>query len=239
MTAGAMTGVKTVLVADDTAFVRDRFKAAIEAAGHHALVVANGADLLSALRSGDLHFDLIVLDLQLSHGRGVETLRGIQTAKAAAPVVVFSGTITNAADVRELGALGVAGYINEYTSAQNIVPALAPHLFPDHYRRRTSPRVALGIPVAYRFGNTIATATMVNVSRGGLAIRTTNVLDVGTPIKVRFRLPATTHDVDGDAVIAWAEPRIGMGVTFKAISGNGQAIIDSFVQAHFFSNRRA
>ena len=173
MTAGALTAVKTVLVADDTAFVRDRFKAAIEAAGHHALVVSDASDLMGVVRAGDVRFDLIVLDLQLPHGRGTDMLRTIQMSRVAAPVVVFSGTIANATDVRELGTLGVAGYVNEYTSAQNIVPALAPHLFPDHYRRRTSPRVALGIPVAYRFGNTIATATMVNISQGGLAIRTT------------------------------------------------------------------
>ena len=239
MTAGALTAVKTVLIADDTAFVRDRFKAAIEAAGHHALVVSDASNLMGVVRAGDVRFDLIVLDLQLPHGRGVDMLRTIQMSKVAAPVVVFSGTISNAADVRELGTLGVAGYINEYTSAQNIVPALAPHLFPDHYRRRSSPRVALGVPVAYRFGNTIATATMVNVSQGGLAIRTTNVLEIGTAIKVRFRLPATKHEVDGDGVIAWAEARIGMGVTFTKVSAEGQAVIDTFVQAHFFSNRRA
>jgi CheY-like chemotaxis protein len=238
MTAGAMTAVKTVLVADDTAFVRDRFKSAIEAAGHHALVVGNAADLTTALRSNKIHFDLIVIDLQLSHGNGVGMLRMIQASKVLAPVVVFSGTIAKAADVRELGTLGVNGYINEYTSAQNILPALAPHLFPDHYRRRHTPRVALGIPVAYRFGNTIATATMVNVSQGGVGIRTTSVLASGTPIKLRFRLPASP-DVDADAVIAWSEPRIGMGVTFTKVSGTGQQVIDAFVQAHFFSNRKA
>ena len=35
---------------------------------------------------------------------------------------------------------------------------IAPHLFPDNFNRRGSPRVVLGIPVAYRFGNTIAAA---------------------------------------------------------------------------------
>ena len=35
----------------------------------------------------------------------------------------------------------------------------------------------LGIPVAYRFGNTIAAALTLNISHGGLAIRTTSPLD--------------------------------------------------------------
>ena len=78
-------------------------------------------------------------------------------------------------------------------AVQHIVPALAPHLFPEHYNRRSSPRVVLGIPVSYRVGNTIATALTLNISHGGLAIRTTSPLDVGTIVKVRFRLPGAAQ----------------------------------------------
>jgi hypothetical protein len=42
---------KTVVVADDTAFVRDRFKAAIETAGHRALTVKSAAELLARVRA--------------------------------------------------------------------------------------------------------------------------------------------------------------------------------------------
>jgi hypothetical protein len=42
MTAATRLAARTVLVADDTAFVRDRFKAAIEAAGHKAVTVETG-----------------------------------------------------------------------------------------------------------------------------------------------------------------------------------------------------
>ena len=39
---------KTVVVADDTAFVRDRFRAALENAGHKAVTVKSAAELLRA-----------------------------------------------------------------------------------------------------------------------------------------------------------------------------------------------
>jgi hypothetical protein len=54
------------------------------------------------------------------------------------PVMVFSGTIKSADEVRELGTLGVTGYVNEYMAPQHIVPALVPHLFPDSSNRRSS-----------------------------------------------------------------------------------------------------
>jgi uncharacterized protein (TIGR02266 family) len=155
------------------------------------------------------------------------------------PVVVFSGTIASAREVRELSALGVAGYMNEYTAVQHIVPALAPHLFPAEYNRRSSPRVVLGIPLAYRFGNTIATALTLNISHGGIAIRTTNPLDAATTVKVRFRLPGATKDVDAEGRIAWSDRRMGMGVQFTKVAPADQAGIDDFVRKHFFSNRKA
>ena len=116
---------------------------------------------------------VLVLDLRLPHAGGVELVRTIRKIDGGRlPILVFSGTIANAAEVKDLAGLGVAGYVNEYSAVQNILPSLAPHLFPDNFNRRGSPRVVLGIPVAYRFGNTIAAALTLNLSKGGVAIRT-------------------------------------------------------------------
>jgi len=240
MTAGTITAVKTVLVADDTAFVRDRFQAALESAGHRAVVVRTGPELMARMKDASRSVDLVLLDLRLPQGRGVELLRTMRRLdRRQPPVVVFSGTIASALEVRELSTLGVAGYVNEYTSVQHIVPSLAPHLFPENFSRRSSPRVVLGIPVSYRFGNTIAAALTLNVSRGGVAIRTTSPLDPGTAIKLRFRLPARGTDIDCEARIAWVDRRLGMGAQFTSISESDQASIAEFVQAHFFNNRKA
>ena len=107
--------------------------------------------------------------------------------------------------MRELAALGVAGYINEYSAVQHILPSLAPHLFPDNFNRRGSPRVVLGIPIAYRFGNTIAAALTLNLSRGGIAIRTTSPLERGAEVKVRFRMPGSKKDIDVDGRVCWSD----------------------------------
>src|SRR5688572_11358435 len=133
---------KTVIVADDTAFVRDRFRSALQSAGHRASIVSDAPSLLARVREDSSKVDLVVTDLRLPTMQGtalVRALRGI--AGFQAPIVVFSGTIANADEVRELSLLGVAGYINEYSAVQHNVPALSPHLFPDQYRLRTSPRM--------------------------------------------------------------------------------------------------
>jgi uncharacterized protein (TIGR02266 family) len=182
----------------------------------------------------------LVLDLRLPNANGVEMVRTIRKIDGGKlPILVFSGTIASAEEVRELGALGVAGYVNEYSAVQHILPSLAPHLFPDNYNRRSSPRVVLGIPIAYRFGNTIAAALTLNLSHGGIAIRTTSPLEQDTRARLRFRLPGSKKDIDAEARVAWSDRRVGMGLQFGKMSAEDQGAIDDFVDAHFFTNRKA
>jgi uncharacterized protein (TIGR02266 family) len=231
---------KTVIVADDTAFVRDRFKSALERAGHTAISVSSGSELVSRVKTNPAAIDLIVVDLRLPQANGVNIVRTLRNLDARRPsIVVFSGTIANAAEVRELAALNVGGYVNEYTALQHIVPSLAPHLFPGDFNRRTGPRVVLGIPIAYRFGNTIAAALTLNISRGGVAVRTTNPLDTGVTVKARFRMPMGKKDIDVESQVAWSNKRVGMGLEFLDIRPDDQQTIAEYVDSHFFTNRKA
>src|SRR5882724_10153683 len=231
---------KTVIIADDSAFVRDRFRTTLENAGHKAVTVKSATELLARVRADRATIDLIVLDLRLPNAPGVELVRAIRKLdEGQLPILVFSGTIASADEVKELAALGVAGYVNEYSAVQHILPSLAPHLFPDNFNRRGSPRVVLGIPIQYRFGNTIAAALTLNLSHGGISIRTTSPLEGGAKIRVRFRMPGSKKDIDAEGHVAWSDRRVGMGIQFEIVDPANQAVIDHFVDAHFFSNRKA
>ena len=228
---------KTVVIADDTPFVRDRFKAAIEHAGHRAFTVRSAAELLARVRADLPDIDLVVVDLRLPHAGGVDLVRSIRKLDGGRlPILVFSGTIGGAAEVRDLASLGIAGYVNEYSASPQILPSLAPHLFPDNFNRRDCPRVSLGIPVAYRFGDTIAAAVTLNLGRGGLAIRTMSPLESSTRARVRFRLPNSRQDVDADARVAWSDRHVGMGMQFERIDAADQTAVEAFVSAHHMQN---
>ena len=225
---------KTVVIADDTAYVRDRFSAALQGAGHRAISVRSASELLERIDSEAGQVNLVVLDLRLQ-SPGIELVRAIRKLDESLPVLVFSGSITNADEVRNLSGLGVAGYVNEYSAVQHILPSLAPHLFPDSFNRRTSERVALGIPVAYRFGNTITAALTLNLSKGGLGVRTMSPLEAGTKVRVRFRLPGADEDLEAAALVAWSDRRVGMGLQFTQVDMSDQGAIDEFVEQHFFT----
>jgi uncharacterized protein (TIGR02266 family) len=235
-----VTTTKNVIVADDTAFVRDRFATALLGAGHTAHSVKSAAELLARVRSDLERLDLIVLDLRLPHAGGVDLVRSIRKMdQGRVPILIFSGTIATADEVRELAALGVAGYVNEYSAVQHILPSLAPHLFPDNFNRRGSPRVVLGIPINYRFGNTIAAALTLNLSKGGIAIRTMSPLQAGAKVRARFRLPGSKRDIEAESRVAWSDRRLGMGLQFEKVESGDQAAVDEFVDQHFFTNRKA
>src|SRR3954447_16754234 len=238
--ASTSVSTKTVVVADDTAFVRDRFRTAIEQAGHKAIAVKSAAELLARVRADLDRIDLVVVDLRLPHAPGVDLIRSIRKLDdGRLPVLIFSGTIASADEVRDLAALGVAGYVNEYSAVQHILPSLAPHLFPDNFNRRGSPRVVLGIPIQYRYGNTIAAALTLNLSKGGLAIRTMSPLQGPSKLRARFRLPGSKKDIEAESRIAWSDRRVGMGLQFEKVEPSDQSAIDEFIEQHFFSNRKA
>jgi uncharacterized protein (TIGR02266 family) len=226
---------KTVAIATDTEFARERFKAALEAAGHRAMIIKSVAQLLANVRADydDLH--LIVLDLRMPHASGVELVKRIRKLdRGRLPILVFSGSVGSVDEVRDLASLGVAGYLNEYSAVEHILPSIAPHLFPETFHKREYPRVVMGIPVSYRIGKTITAAIAMDLSCGGMAIRTNHPPVRGTVLKVKFALPGSKRQLEAEGVVCWSLLRAGTGMQFTKVKPADQALIDGFVEAHFF-----
>jgi uncharacterized protein (TIGR02266 family) len=226
-----MSGIKTILIAHRHSAVRDRFAAALVDARHEYVVADTESAALAATTASAL-VSLILLDAGLASDAAtfISALR--DRHGAGVPVVVFAGTIGSADDVRALVALGVTGYINEHAATAQILPALAPFLFPHSFDRRSSPRIAIGLPLSYRAGQTIAGALTLNIGKGGLAIRTMSPLASGTPVHVKFRLPGAASAVAAIGRVAWSNSKVGMGVQFESVEEDGQQQIEQFVDTH-------
>ena len=115
------------------------------------------------------------------------------------PILVFSGTIATADEVRELAALGVSGYVNEYSAVQHILPSLAPHLFPDNFNRRGSPRVVLGIPVALSLRQHDRRRADAEHQQGRARDPHDEPARAGRKVRVRFRLPGSKRDIEAES----------------------------------------
>lgn len=224
--------VKTILVAHRSSAVRDRFAAAC-ADAHHAFVMASTADAArraAADASRPVH--LTLLDLALAdEGDSVALVRTLGRAPDGRPrpVVVFAGSVAAATDVQALAAARIAGYVNEFATTAQILPALAPHLFPDSFNRRASTRLPIEMPIALRAGDVVALGMTVNVGRGGVAIRTLQPIDAASIVNLTFRLPGTTADVEAAGRVAWTDRKLVVGVQFDALPDAAERAIDALI----------
>jgi uncharacterized protein (TIGR02266 family) len=222
------SSAKTILIAHRAQVVRDRFAVALADARHEFVMAETETAARAALRPGTRPVSLALVDLGLSNDPAAFVRAIRESGVAPLPVVVFAGTVGSAADVPALAAMHVS-YINEHAGTPLILPALAPHLFPDSFNRRTSPRVAIGVPVTYRSGTTLTGAVTLDVGKGGLAIRTMNPLAKDSPVQVRFKLPGIAVEIEANGQVAWSDRKVGMGVQFERLSATHQRVIDEFV----------
>ena len=223
--------VKTILIAHQSASVRDRFAAALADARQQYVVAGTDATLRSALSGKRVVIDLALLDL--TQGRNADPLAFLADVRGSGqrtiPVVVFAGSLKSAAVVEMLADAGVRGYVNEHAEPQQIMPSLAPHLFPDNFNRRTSERVSVSLPISFRAGQTIAAAQTRDVGRGGVGVRTMEPLPSGTTLQLTLKLPGESQDLSSYGRVVWTDRRVGMGVQFDRLTPDMQALLSEIL----------
>ena len=223
-------GFRTILLTNTENRVLERFGDPLREAGHRTIEATDVVSLLQSLKSSPGSVDLLLLDLRLAANDGPGLLRKIREHTVGLPVVVFSGSIDNAGEVRKLAALGIAGYVNEHCTIQTVLPSLAPHLFPDRFNRRSSPRIVVAVPISYRVENAITAAVTLNIGSGGLAIRTMNPLDISAEVHSRFSLPGVSREIEAKSRVTWSDSRVGMGLQFEQMTAADQATLDEYVE---------
>ncbi|MBI1806173.1 MAG: sigma-54-dependent Fis family transcriptional regulator [Ignavibacteria bacterium] len=97
--------MRTILVVDDEASVRDSIKMILEYEKYSVIFAENGAKALSVLK--DRFVDAVLLDIKMPSGKdGIEVLREIKQTTARLPVIMISGhgTFETAVEATKLGA---------------------------------------------------------------------------------------------------------------------------------------
>jgi uncharacterized protein (TIGR02266 family) len=228
--------VKTILIAHRSLAVRDRFAAALADAQQDYLLAGAEPALRAALANDRAPVSLALIDLSLAGERDpVAFVNDLRNAGPRPfPVVVFAGSVASAEQLTNLGGAGVAGYLNEHADAPQILPALAPHLFPDSFNRRASQRAPVAVPVSFRAGQTIAAAHTRDIGRGGIGIQTMDPLPTGTPLNFTVKLPGTGFEISASGRVIWADRRIGMGLQFDKLPADAQGQLDEYVRSAGF-----
>ena len=215
-----------VVMTHDTA-LQARLQSALARAGLDLLAADPSHPLPDVLTSSLL---LVLLDLRHSAASAAYLAEAWRTQHdATLPIIVVAESVQSAADARALHAVGITGYLSASTEEGQLMPALAPWLYPDNFNRRSHPRLDISLPVSYRSRDAVAAALTRNISSGGMAVRTTLPLAPETEISVSLRLPGHAEELMLEARVCWREPGVAMGLTFTRVPADTQAAIDACV----------
>jgi two-component system, NarL family, invasion response regulator UvrY len=127
-----------ILLADDHAVVRQGVKQILAEAFTPAIFgeARNAPELLALVRSE--HWDILVLDLTMPGGNGLEALKQIKHDEPQLPVLILSMFPEDQYAVRAIRA-GAAGYLNKESAPEELVQAIRKILLGGEY---ISPSVA-------------------------------------------------------------------------------------------------
>lgn len=102
---------KSVLVVEDTMMSFKLFSAVLSQVNASVTHASNGRKAID-LCSGDLHFDLVVMDLQMPEVNGIEATRAIKKIRPKLPIIAATANTFDDEEAACLAA-GCEGYITK------------------------------------------------------------------------------------------------------------------------------
>ena len=112
-----------ILIADDHEMVREVIKYLLLEAFPKAVYGEAGTGAEAVALVGGMHWDVLVLDIQMPGGNGLEVLQTLYRKQPDLPVLVVSGYPEDEMAMRALEA-GAAGYLTKDTISKSIVPGV-------------------------------------------------------------------------------------------------------------------
>jgi PilZ domain len=98
-------------------------------------------------------------------------------------------------------------------------------------------RAGLKVPVTLR-GNRHAhvEGDLINVSQGGMQIRTDDAVETTQPLRVSFDLPGAKLPLKAQAEIAWQDQRGNVGIRFVKVAPRVQRSLRLWLAQQYFAN---
>jgi len=110
-----------ILLAEDNAFNQKIMSYFLTKAGHDAVIVSNGKEVLDALEMQK--FDLILMDVQMPEMDGIETTKAIRSAKNPIPIIALTAYAMKGDRERFLNA-GMNDYLSKPVKLEELSKAI-------------------------------------------------------------------------------------------------------------------
>lgn len=98
-------------------------------------------------------------------------------------------------------------------------------------------RTDIDVPVSLRSnGQKYRTAALINLSQGGMQIRTDSLVDSTESLHVSFALPGSKSAVKARAEIVWQDQQGNVGVRFRKVTSAQQKTLQLWLAQQFLAN---
>jgi two-component system sensor histidine kinase RpfC len=115
-----------ILVAEDNETNQKVIKGILERADHKVYLVSDGEQALDALETGEIHFDLIILDMNMPAMSGLDVFKAYRfmDTKSDVPVVILTADATCEA-MQACKEVGVNSFLTKPVDARKLLGTLA------------------------------------------------------------------------------------------------------------------
>ena len=105
--------------------------------------------------------------------------------------------------------------------------------------QRNAPRCETKIDILFKESGAFVRSYMLNVSNGGLFLKTEKPLAIDTAVTMLIRMPGQTEPMEIQGRVVWSNPRgkntafpCGMGIQFTKIQPEHVRVIEDFIAQH-------
>lgn len=212
-----------VLVVDDEADLREILRMDLEDHGFQVAEAHSGNSAIAYCEKN--HVDLVLSDMRMSDGSGIDLIKGLRARHFEKPVVLFISGFSDAPP-EEIYELGAGGILAKPWDVDELIEAIR-RLLQDPSTRwvRKANRFSVGYSIEIKgteFGD-VQSREVINLGRGGMFVASDKELPpVGQLVEFSFTAPRGAK-VAGHGVVRWLRHQSddndlrGYGVEFKEI----------------------
>lgn len=177
--------------------------------------------------------DAVIVDYDLAGADAlVQTFEPMRQGGDAIPLVLMSGPQHH----DQLRRSGADFYFEKPVSVEQAVHTLAAARNLILRGRLRYHRQALQAHVSMVANRKQMDAELVNVSRGGIGVRTKENLPIGEVVRLRFSLPGRKLVVQGQAAVAWRRANGDVGLRFEELAEDAHNELQLWLEGRYFES---
>jgi len=173
-------------------------------------------------------FDAVIVDCDDLRG-GLEVLQGLRNTPSNKNSVAFAVLNGKKTTTQEAFAMGVNFVLQKPITPLNASRCFNAALNFMVRERRRYHRQPVKMLVRVVAGEKEIKATSTDISEGGIALLLHQALPKNATPRLQFTLPDTTHSMDIETEVAWADLKGRVGLRFRTVTASSQEVLEKWL----------